>query len=146
MKIEKEFTSFDYELDEYSNPFDEDEEDEEDCSHCGPWCPDWGGDGICMVDCENMQHECEDYLAKHKLSGVMCPVCQKNLDCFSVRTDQIWVWPGDWYDPRVGLFEVYAAYDCSKGVIHSKGNIHHIWIGEGEYQEEKLINLLGKKG
>ncbi len=122
------------------------EDDELGCDKCGPWCPDWMGDNLCRIDIDNFAMETEEYLAKHKLPGVMCPVCQKDLDCFSVAADELWVWPGGWYDPRVGLFEVYSLYGCPKGEIHSKGKVHHIWIGEGEYRQEKLILLMGKQG
>jgi hypothetical protein len=40
---------------------DWDEEEEEErgfsCDQCGPWCPDWGGDGLCMLAIRSMAEE-----------------------------------------------------------------------------------------
>lgn len=94
----------------------------------------WGGDGICMVEIRQQAAEHEDYF-KHHVSRRQCPVCRKDLICYDVRTDELWVWPGDWYSPMVGLL-VYAAYGVEKGELHR--------IGQGENREECLIRLLGK--
>ncbi len=35
-------------------------------------------------------------------------------------------------------------YGAPKGIVHQKGNIYHIWIGEGEVRREELIQPLGR--
>jgi hypothetical protein len=35
------------------------------CDNCGPWCPEWGGDGLCMIAIRSMA---EEYEREHPLA------------------------------------------------------------------------------
>jgi len=134
----------DYEV-EYPDEFEdyEDAEDYYSCDNCGPWCPHWGGDGLCELEIEAFAKEHEDFEKKYK-SQRLCPVCNESLECWQIPdVDTLWQWSAQ-HHPLIGL-EIYRAYGVPKGVVHSKGNIYHVWIGEGEYREEKLIQPLGKQ-
>ncbi len=45
--LEEEVFPYSDDYDGFYDP-DEDIEEEMDCSDCGIWCPDWGGDNICL--------------------------------------------------------------------------------------------------
>jgi len=110
--------------------------------YCGSWCEHWGGDNLCELEIEALAKETEDYEAKYK-STRLCPVCSQSLDCWQIPdVDELWHWSAQ-HHPLIGL-EIYRAYGVPKGVIHSKGNVYHVWIGKGKYREEKLIQPLGK--
>lgn len=127
----------------YHDDFADDDDDEETCSHCGPWCEDWLGDGLCQIELDQQRENDEAY-HKEFYRETTCPVCEAKLSEYDIKADELWVWPGDWFDPMIPLFEIYHAYGVEKGVIHSAGAVHHIFVGEGELREEKLIRLLGK--
>jgi hypothetical protein len=121
----------------WDDPEDEDEEEDYDdapCSHCGPSCPEWAGDGLCMDEIR-YQGICQEFYDMHcKLDLQTCPVCGKVLTLYEVPCD-LWQWPGDWLPPIVAL-DIYAVYDCPKGVTHSFGkDLHHIWIGSANGRE-----------
>jgi len=131
----------------YCDPYDdwEDDYDEDPCSKCGPWCEQWGGDNLCMLEIEEQARQGEEFEKRH-VSISKCPVCGKVLKQFSIPADELWIWPGEWpndpnryYTPMIALFEVYGAIYTPKGVFHSDGNIHHIWTGDKDNQ--KLIRL-----
>ena len=65
---------------EYAPIYDEDEwppdyEDEEDqeCDSCDPWCPEWMGDGLCMVAIEEQPRQQEEYLKRHVRATTTIP-------------------------------------------------------------------------
>ena len=103
---------------------------------CMPECPYWGGDGICMLAVEEYAGHEEEYEREH-VYDAECPVCHKELKCYEVF-DDLWEWSGH---PLLAV-EVYGFYSTPKGVLHSRGNVFHIWIGEGENREERLIKVL----
>lgn len=114
------------------------------CEHCGPWCSDWGGDGLCIVAIKEQTRQAAEYRRRHVRTR-MCPVCKKQLTRFNVLAKEVFEWSPEWYDPMICLFEVYSALWVPKGVIHSKyGTLFHIWIGEGENRQEKLIRLISE--
>ena len=47
--------------------WDEEEERGFSCDQCGPWCPDWGGDGLCMLAIRSMA---EDEREQHPLAMI----------------------------------------------------------------------------
>ena len=115
------------------------------CEHgyCGPECPYWMGDGLCELAIEEQARETEDYEKKHHRKA-KCPVCGKELDEYDVKADKLWVWDAGWYNPLIGL-AIYGPMGVPKGVIHSKDNVYHIYVGEGENRNEKLVRLIGRK-
>jgi hypothetical protein len=123
--------------DEWSSP-----EDEDPCELCGPWCSDWGGDGICMVVIREQVKQRRDYMRRH-FGRRKCPECGEVLDCYNVLAKEIWTWSPEWYDPIIGL-EIFSAYGVPKGVLHSKGALYHVWIGTGENRREELIRLISE--
>jgi hypothetical protein len=118
----------------------EDEADEFSCDNCGPWCLEWGGDGLCMAAIRQQAADDEDYCDRYVTEGVPCPVCGKELVQYAIPVDELWIWPGDFYNPMVAL-GIYAFYDAPKGEIHRSNGVCHIWVGDGEYRQEKLIKL-----
>ena len=146
--------SEDYEEDEW---FDWDEDYEEDLDpvtaalesgdlpceygYCGPECPHWLGDHLCELVIERQTEQFLDYRKRH-VRKAKCPVCGAELTMYDVQADELWIWNPAWYDPMIAL-EVYGPYGIPKGVIHSKGDVYHIWVGEEKNQ--KLIKLI-KKG
>ncbi len=134
----------DYELEWYDEDCDDDlySDSGDPCDHCGPHCGHWGGDGLCMLEIEELARQHEEYEKRYYRQAAICPVCRHRLPRYDIETDELWVWPGGWYSPIIGL-EIYAAYGMPKGEIHRAGNVCHIWIGEGEARHEKLVRLLG---
>lgn len=131
---------------EYPEFYDEFEEleyhDDDPCVRCGPWCEYWMGDNLCKLAIEELANEQGEFESKYK-SQRLCPVCNQSLECWQIPdVDELWLWSAQ-HHPIIGL-EIYRAYGVPKGVVHSKGNIYHVWIGEGEYREGKLIQPLGK--
>ena len=53
------FYEEEWEEDFYPDDWDEEEADPFSCDNCGPWCPEWGGDGLCMVAIRAMAEEYE---------------------------------------------------------------------------------------
>lgn len=134
-------------MDEYYEETDYEEEDAEDefsCDHCGPWCSDWGGDGLCMLAIEQQANEQEEYDKNFIKENQTCPVCKQSLKQYEVPVDELWTWPGDFYNPMVAI-GIFGILDTPKGEIHRSGNLCHVWVGAGEYREEKLILLSGKR-
>lgn len=118
----------------------EDEDDGDPCSECGPHCQYWGGDGLCMLEI-NYLAACHQFYEEHyQLELQRCPICGQYLTLYKIPIDQLWQWPGDWLTPMIAL-NIYAVYDAPKGVVHSAGDLHHIWVGEGEFRRECLIAL-----
>jgi len=129
--------------DEFEPECDEDDYDDDPCQRCGPWCEHWMGDGLCEVACEELAREEKEFEEKYK-STRLCPVCNQRLTCYQIpEVDELWHWPGKW-NPMIGL-GIFAAYGVPKGELHHKGNIYHVWIGAGDYRDEKLIQPLGKE-
>ena len=125
----------------FEDEWDEEEDfydDEYPCHNCGPWCPHWLGDGICELVVEEQARQWEEYMKKHKRKA-KCPVCGKELEEYDVKAQKLWTWDIGWYDPLIAL-HIYGPYDIEKGVIHSKGNVYHIWVGDKKNQ--KLIRLI----
>lgn len=125
--------------------FDEGYDDYADdpCRHCGPSCDEWGGDGICMVEIREQARQDEEYTKYYVHESVHCPNCGKELTMFDIPMDELWLWPGDFYNFFIPL-SIYAVYDVPKGELHRFENTVHVWIGVGENRHEKLIRLLGK--
>lgn len=116
------------------------------CSSCGPECQYWGGDGLCELALERLASETEDYQQNFVVPGVACPVCGVELTQYEIPTDELWIWPGDFYSPTIAL-NIYAVLDAPKGLLHSSGKFHHIYTGSyDKNKEEKLIFLSGKEG
>ncbi len=127
----------------YRDDFEDDDYEQEGCRHCGPWCDDWVGDNLCQMELD-LQRENDKAYHKDFYRETSCLICKKPLPEYDIKADELWMWPGDWFDPFIPLFEIYHAYGIKKGVLHSEGNRHHIFVGEGDLMEEKLIRLLGK--
>jgi hypothetical protein len=127
----------------YPDYDDEDDEEERDdelaCEHCGMWCEHWMGDNLCELEIEQQAKEDEEYNSKY-VNQRLCPICNQSLTCYQIPVDTLWTWPGDFYNPLIAL-NIYAACGVSKGECHHKGNVYHIWIGEGENRREELIQL-----
>lgn len=119
------------------------DDDGDPCDHCGPSCEHWGGDGICELAIEQYANEHEEYYHHYVTEGVHCPVCGAILTEYRVPVDEIWLWPGDFYNPMIAL-DIYAVYDAPKGIVHRHDQVYHIWVGKGEFRSEKLVRLLGK--
>src|SRR3990172_1608441 len=96
--------------------------------HCDPWCECWGGDGLCMLEIERQVEEAEEFEMLY-VAKAFCPVCGLALTEYSIPTDKLWAWPGDFYNPMIAL-EIFAVYDAPKGEFHRHGNLAHIWVGE----------------
>jgi hypothetical protein len=128
-------------------PWDDfdDEVDEFSCDNCGPWCEHWGGDGLCMLAIAQSGAENEHYEANFVTPNVTCPECGKILTMYEIPVDELWLWPGDFYNPMIAL-DIFAVYDAPKGEIHRHGDLCHIWVGTGEHRRECLILLSGKDG
>lgn len=45
--------------------WDEEEARGPSCNQCGPWCSEWGGDGLCMIAIRSMA---EEYEREHPLA------------------------------------------------------------------------------
>lgn len=135
-----------YDDDWFAVPADElvEDDDEDYCDHCGPWCEHWGGDGLCELILEEQARQAEEFERLYVEKDTRCPVCGQVLICYSIPTDELWTWPGDFYNPIIAL-EIYAIYGAPKDELHRSGNLVHIWIGEGQYREEKLVRLTGNK-
>jgi hypothetical protein len=133
---------------------EEEEEDDEDmwvdyddgdpCRHCGPHCPEWGGDGLCMVEIRALSEEADDFTKRFVTENYTCPVCGKGLTLYSIPVDTLWEWPGGFYNPMIAL-DIYGALGVPKGELHRDGNLVHIWVGEGEYRSEKLVQLMADR-
>jgi len=138
--------------DDYYEDYDEDAEWEEeleaeiegDCPlgiegfYCDPTCPFWMGDGLCEILIEEQAQDEKDYDSKH-VHGEVCPVCGKALWCYEVKASELWTWDPSWHDPLIAL-KIFGPYDAPRGVIHSSGDVYHIWVGDE--REEKLIKLI----
>jgi hypothetical protein len=128
---------YDLEAEAYA-PYDDEWDDEDDwgdpCSRCGPWCDSWLGDGLCELEID-YQARCQEFYDKHYVfKDQKCPICGKALTLYKVPGD-LWTWPGDWLTPMIAL-DIYAVYDCPKGVVHSFGkDFHHVWIGSAKPRE-----------
>jgi hypothetical protein len=46
---------------EYDEEPEEDWESDDPCHNCGPWCHEWGGDGLCMVVIREQARQRADY-------------------------------------------------------------------------------------
>lgn len=134
--------------DDDSDDWDPDDNDEtwalEDnpCDHCGPRCKNWGGDGLCMLQINALADESQDFEENFVKDNQECPICHKKLTQYEIPTDNLWEWPGDFYNSIIAL-NIYAVMDAPKGEIHHSENLYHIYVGDGEYREEKLILLTG---
>ena len=120
---------------------DEEECDDWDSLPCSPWkCGDcWGGDNICMKEIEYQRQQDEEWQQYHVTENVPCPVCNKCLTSYWIPGQELWTWSAEFFNIFIAL-EVYAVMDAPKGLLHSHGNLHHIWVGEGECREEKLVD------
>lgn len=132
----------DYDLDGYYNDWEDEEEASGDpCSHCGPWCDEWVGDGLCMIAISEQARQDEEYHAIFVTENVPCPICGKLLTVYRIPVDKLWTWPGDFYNPLIAL-RIYSAYDALKGEFHRKDNLCHIWTGD--MGNDRLVKLDGK--
>jgi hypothetical protein len=128
----------------YDEEYAEDIESGDGCDHCGPWCDDWGGDGLCMLVIKEQARQRAEYDRKHT-GERNCPICKKRMprfDCLNV--DKLWEWSLEPYDPMIGL-EVLGPQWLDKGELHHKDNLYHVWIGEGEHRKEILLRLIPRK-
>lgn len=128
----------------YDEEYAEDIESDDGCDHCGPWCGEWGGDGLCMLVIKEQARQRAEYDRKHT-GERNCPICKKRMprfDCLNV--DKLWEWSLEPYDPMIGL-EVLGPQWLDKGELHHKGNLYHVWIGEGEHRKEILLKLIPRK-
>jgi hypothetical protein len=140
-----EHTPFDYQDDEEYWLDEEDlyDEDELSCDNCGPWCPDWGGDGLCMVAIEEQARQRDEYVKKH-VRDARCPVCGAALREYDVYSGdgKPWTWSAGFYDPMIAVMDVLGPMWLNKGVFHSKDRVHHVWIEWGAGREERLLRYL----
>lgn len=132
-----------YPDDDFPEEGEEDEDDSGDpCDHCGPECKHWMGDNLCEEDLDRLEKATEEFKSRY-VNDRLCPVCNKSFKCYQIPgVDELWHWPGD-MDWRIAV-DFWGILQTPKGVIHSKGNVYHIWTYAGEYREEKLIQPLGK--
>lgn len=138
------YPEWDY-MDDLDDEADDwDDGDSYDDGVCTPMkCGDcWGGDGICMLEIEAQARQGDEYARLYVSESVPCPVCGALLNEYKIPVEKLWTWPGDFYNPIIPL-GIFAVYDVPKGVVHDAGNVHHIFVGDGEYRSEKLITLLG---
>lgn len=124
----------DYDWDEWANTCSP--------SRCGD-C--WGGDGICMLEIEQLANEQSDFEQSYVQKAVACPHCGSVLTQYQIPTTRLWVWPGGFYHPMIAL-QIFAVYDAPKGEVHEPTEshyhrFHHIWVGEGKNRRECLIML-----
>lgn len=117
------------------------------CEHgvCGPACGFWMGDGLCELVIERQVEQREKHFASCYVKDARCPVCEAELERFTVRGEKLWGWDPSWYDAMIGL-EVYHPLWVPKGEIHHRDDVYHVWIGEGEGRLERLIQLEEKEG
>jgi len=131
----------DYYGDEFEEEPEADWESDDPCDNCGPWCPDWGGDGLCMLVIKEQARQRSDYNRRHT-GERKCPICKVKLKRFDVvGVDELWVWSPEYYDPIIAI-DVLGPLWLNKGEIHHKGNLYHVWIEWGTGKEERLIRLL----
>lgn len=150
-------TWYDEDYDDDYDDWDDDEEESggwdsmictpQNCGEC------WGGDGLCMREIEAMATEHEEFHKKYVSENIECPHCKARLTRYQIPTTELWTWPGVWpggvyYSPMIAL-GIFAVMDAPKGEVHPPADgrfytYHHIWVGEGEYRDEKLI-MLDKK-
>lgn len=130
--------------------YDDWEEYEDDwddpCSNCGPWCPHWGGDGLCMVEIEAQAEMRKEYEVQH-VRDSKCPVCGKKMkeyDIYAGTEAKPWLWSAGWYYPILGI-EVLGPLWLNKDVIHGEGRVFHVWIEWGSGREERLLRYLTKE-
>lgn len=119
---------------------------EPDCGRCGPWCDEWGGDGLCMLQIRAQGNEGADYDRQCVQENILCPVCGKTLTQYAIPTDTLWVWPGNFYGPMIGL-GVYGPLDVPKSEMHrwqmGNGTLCHIWTGDPETGQQLILLTLG---
>ena len=131
----------------YSNEDYEQEEWEEEysCDNCGSWCPEWGGDGLCMLEIEEQSKMRKEYEENHTRKG-KCPICGKELDEYDIYAGEAepFTWSAGWYYPILGI-EVLGPLWLNKGVIHGKDGIFHVWIEWGTGKQERLLHYLTKE-
>lgn len=129
------------------DPYFEDDEpwmdDYEDCGNCSPWCPHWGGDGLCMIAIEEQTRQREEYLKLHTRTS-RCPVCGTELTEYDVYAGEgePWTWSAGFYDPMIAVMDVMGPLWLNKGVLHSQGKVHHVWIEWGSCRDERLLRYL----
>ncbi len=141
-------SAYDWDNDEWHDEdWDNDEDWDEWANTCSPSrCGDcWGGDGICMLEIEQLAAEQEDFEQHYMQRAVQCPHCGAVLTQYQIPTTQLWTWPGGFYSPMIAL-DIFAVYDAPKGEVHEPVtgrfyNLHHIWVGIGEHRRECLIML-----
>ncbi|MFH2111740.1 MAG: hypothetical protein ABIJ47_10840 [Candidatus Bathyarchaeota archaeon] len=130
---------------EEGDPWMDDCGDEEDlgCGSCGPWCPEWGGDGLCMLAIMEQARQREEYLQLHTRIAA-CPVCGTSLKEYDVYSGdrEPWTWSLGFYDPMIAAMDVMGPLWLNKGVLHSQGSVYHIWIEWGTGREERLLRYL----
>ena len=127
----------------YAEEYAENLESDDPCDSCGPHCPEWGGDGLCMIVIKEQTRQRRDYKRKH-VGERNCPICGKRLKRFDcVNVNELWTWCPDPYDPIIAI-DVLGPLWLNKGEIHHKGNLYHVWIEWGTGKEERLIRLLPK--
>ena len=128
----------------YEETEDWDAYESDSCYRCGPHCEHWGGDGLCMLEIERQAQESEEYQREFVTENVHCPVCGEQLTEFKIPATELWLWPGDFYNPMIAL-DIYGILGAPKGVLHHHENVYHIWVGLGQYGKEKLIRLTDKE-
>ena len=121
----------------------EDIEEDEDCDTCGPWCPEWGGDELCMIAIEEQTRQREEYLKRHTRAAT-CPVCGAELTEYDVYAgdNEPWTWSAGFYDPMIAVMDVMGPLWLNKGILHSQGRVHHVWIEWGTGRDERLLRYL----
>jgi len=98
-------SDYDWDNDEWDEGDWEEDELDEWANICSPLrCGDcWGGDGICMLEIEQLAAEQEDFERHYVQKGVPCPHCGAALTQYQIPTTRLWVWPGGFYNPMIAL-------------------------------------------
>lgn len=60
-----------------------------------------------MLAIDEQARQDEEYHRRYYRKAAICPVCRHRFPRYDIEANELWVWPGDWYNPMIGL-EVYA--------------------------------------
>ena len=125
-------------MDEY-----EEEENYEDCVGCGPWCSEWGGDGPCIIAIEDQNRQREEYMKRHTRSS-RYPICGAKLTEYDVYAKEAepWMWSAGSYDPMIAVMDAMGPLRLNKGILHSQGRVHQVWIEWDSGREDRLLPYL----
>lgn len=128
----------------YDDDFDDPSDgwDDDPCEHCGPWCDDWEGDGLCGAVMRAQRRQSIEYEKLHiRLST--CPICGKPLNEYDIPSNdlELWTFCPERYDPIV-ILPILGPMWLKKGELHHKDNLYHVWIEWGDGIKESLLRYI----